>query len=166
MARTVQSQRKSSRVAKPPRRVPAFHNAKRLVKTLPAMKSMKSSGRYEPGARKGRPNTSTKWPKGVCRGKIFIVTSLVDRDRGPLRCQSDGEELVRGFEATSVIGDLSLRLVVVACGLLLPLCAMVPLDKSRFVVLCCVCVVLCAFASVSMYVCVRVCMCTRVFACV
>ena len=77
MARTVQSQRKSSRVAKPPRRVPAFHNAKRLVKTLPAMKSMKSSGRYEPGTRKGRPNTSTKWPKGVRRGKNFIVSSLV-----------------------------------------------------------------------------------------
>ena len=83
MARTVQSQRKSSRVAKPPRRVPAFHNAKRLVKTLPAMKSMKSSGRYEPGTRKGRPNTSTKWPKGVRRGKNFIVSSLVFDPKHP-----------------------------------------------------------------------------------
>ena len=36
---------------------------------------MKASGRrYEPGERKGRKHVSTKWPKGVRKGKRFTVT--------------------------------------------------------------------------------------------
>ena len=73
MARTLQCVKR----AKPPRRVPAFPEAKRLVKVKPAVKSMKTSGRYKPGGRVGRAYTSTKWPKGVRRGKRFIVTSSV-----------------------------------------------------------------------------------------
>ena len=61
---------------KPPQRVAAFPGAKRLVKTLPAMKS-KKSGYYKYGARVGKENTSTTWAKGQRRGKIFNVTSSV-----------------------------------------------------------------------------------------
>ena len=59
---------KHSTPSKPARKVPAFPDAKRLLKKPPPMKSMKVSITYEAGVQ-----TSTKWKKGARRRDTFSI---------------------------------------------------------------------------------------------